>query len=81
MYTIKSCYLLGDLFREEVDNYMRRGFQKGIPPLFVDLKSLYKDKDKVKIIEDLLQSYLVALKTTGCFSLKRKFFSRIMYYN
>lgn len=64
--------ITGDLFRSEVDDYMRRGFHKGIPPLFVDLKSLYKDKEKVKIIEDLLQSYLVALKTTGCFSLNRK---------
>ncbi|XKL64988.1 hypothetical protein PGB90_005074 [Kerria lacca] len=64
-------YVSGELFRSEIDDYMRRGFHKGIPPLFVDLKSLYKDKEKVKIIEDLLQSYLVALKTTGCFSLNR----------
>lgn len=62
---------VGDLFRKEVDDYMRTGFHKGIPPLFVDLKSLYKDKEKVKIIEELLQSYLEALKSTGCFSLKR----------
>lgn len=54
---------------------MRDGFHKGIPPLFVDLKSLYHDKEKVKIIEDLLQSYLVALKTNGCFSLDRKYYS------
>lgn len=70
---INLMFVLGDLFRKEVDEYMRRGFHKGIPPLFVDLKSLYQDKEKVRIIEDLLQSYLVALKTTGCFSLERKF--------
>ncbi|XP_065201361.1 N-alpha-acetyltransferase 15, NatA auxiliary subunit [Planococcus citri] len=63
-------YVTGDTFRNEVDDYMRKGFHKGVPPLFVDLKSLYKDKEKVKIIEDLLQSYLVALKSIGCFSLK-----------
>ena len=53
---------------------MRDGFHKGIPPLFVDLKSLYSDKEKVKIIDDLLQSYLHALKEEGSFSLERKYF-------
>lgn len=52
---------------------MRRGFHKGIPPLFVDLKSLYKDKEKIKIIEDLLNTYRVSLTTTGFFSPDRKF--------
>lgn len=34
----------------------------------------------MKIIEDLLQSHLVALNTTGCFSLKCKLILRRKYY-
>lgn len=75
-YIIKKFifFSAGDLFRKEIDEYMRRGFHKGIPPLFVDLKSLYKDKEKIKIIENLLNKYRVSLKTTGCFSSDRKFY-------
>ncbi|XP_050441172.1 N-alpha-acetyltransferase 16, NatA auxiliary subunit [Adelges cooleyi] len=48
----------GESFRSEVDLYLRAGFHKGVPPLFVDLRSLYKDKHKVQIIEELLESYV-----------------------
>lgn len=44
------------------------GLHKGVPPLFVDLRSLYKDKSKVETIESLLQQYKEALKTHGHFS-------------
>lgn len=76
LYCLKKTtfFFVGDLFRKEIDEYMRRGFHKGIPPLFVDLKSLYKDKEKIKIIEILLNKYRVSLKTTGCFSSDRKFY-------
>ncbi|KAE9543854.1 hypothetical protein AGLY_001978, partial [Aphis glycines] len=48
----------GDAFQTEVDSYLRAGFHKGVPPLFVDLRSLYKNKHKVQIIESLLESYV-----------------------
>lgn len=66
MYTNIRCYfntfnfffVIGDSFRSEVDSYLRAGFHKGVPPLFVDLRSLYKDKNKIQIIADLLETYV-----------------------
>ena len=47
---------------------MYLGLFKGVPPLFVDLRSLYKDQDKVKIIQTLVLQYKEALKAHGHFS-------------
>lgn len=58
----------GDLFRSLVDDYLRQGLRKGVPPLFVNIRSLYTDADRVKIITDLLSDYLVNLKESGHFS-------------
>ncbi|XP_039295227.1 N-alpha-acetyltransferase 15, NatA auxiliary subunit [Nilaparvata lugens] len=63
-------YATGDVFRKEVDKYLRRGLHKGVPPLFVDLRSLYKDKAKVAIIQELIFSYIDALDKTGSFSIE-----------
>jgi len=49
---------LGNTFQSEIDSYLRAGFHKGVPPLFVDLRSLYKNKHKVQIIESLLEKYV-----------------------
>lgn len=61
-------YATGEQFRSLVDKYMRRSLSKGVPPLFVDLRSLYSDKSKVEIIESLLLQYVEALKKVGKFS-------------
>lgn len=61
-------YVLGNTFRSEVDSYLRAGFHKGVPPLFVDLRSLYKNKHKVQIIEDLLESYVNNLTKFSSFA-------------
>jgi len=42
--------------------YLRKALTKGVPPLFVDLKPLYEDSEKVEIIEGLVHSYLENLK-------------------
>lgn len=44
------------------------GLHKGVPPLFVNLRSLYTDKQKVEIISSLLVQYKEALKLHGHFS-------------
>lgn len=54
-------YATGEQFRLLVDNYMRKALSKGVPPLFVDLRSLYKDTNKVQIIEELVLGYVEAL--------------------
>lgn len=48
------------------------GLHKGIPPLFVNLRSLYVDKDKVEVISSLLVQYKEALKLHGHFSDQEK---------
>lgn len=61
-------YASGEQFRQLVDRYLRRGLHKGVPPLFVDLRSLYSDPEKVKSIEQLLIQYVDSLKKSGRFS-------------
>lgn len=43
-----------------------------MPPLFVNLRSLYTDKEKVEIISSLLLQYKEALKLHGHFSDQEK---------
>ena len=61
-------YATGDNFRLRVDYYLRHALHKGVPPLFVDLRSMYSDNDKVAIIENLLLSYVTNLKLFERFS-------------
>ena len=37
----------GDTFRKYADALMRQCLKKGVPPLFVMMRSLYKDAEKV----------------------------------
>lgn len=57
-----------------VDKYLRQGLHKGVPPLFVDLRSLYKDSKKVVIIESLLLSYVESLSANRRFSSTGEYF-------
>ncbi|XP_046394061.1 N-alpha-acetyltransferase 15, NatA auxiliary subunit [Ischnura elegans] len=61
-------YATGEQFKLMVDKYLRRGLHKGVPPLFVDLRSLYKVPEKVEIIEQLLLQYVDSLKKFNRFS-------------
>lgn len=58
-------FATGDEFKRLVDKYMRKALSKGVPPLFVDLRSLYSDPDKVKMIEELIVDYINSLKFNG----------------
>ncbi|CAL1613805.1 unnamed protein product [Knipowitschia caucasica] len=55
-------FLNGEKFCECLDSYLRMNFSKGCPPVFTTLKSLYADKDKVSIIEELVVGYEKSLK-------------------
>lgn len=57
----------GASFEREVNQYLQRGLRKGVPPLFVDLRSLYKEKAKADIIQQLLEQYVEELSKTGHF--------------
>ncbi|XP_043497119.1 N-alpha-acetyltransferase 15, NatA auxiliary subunit [Polistes fuscatus] len=65
-------YASGDQFKSLVDLYLRRGLHKGVPPLFVNLRSLYNDKQKVEVIQSLVLEYKEALKAHGHFSNQEK---------
>uniref|UniRef100_A0A1A9Z1V2 Uncharacterized protein n=1 Tax=Glossina pallidipes TaxID=7398 RepID=A0A1A9Z1V2_GLOPL len=58
----------GEVFRLVVDDYLRRGLRKGVPPLFVNVRSLHSDPGKTKIIEDLMLQYYENLTRSGHFS-------------
>uniref|UniRef100_A0A1A8C456 N(Alpha)-acetyltransferase 15, NatA auxiliary subunit n=2 Tax=Nothobranchius kadleci TaxID=1051664 RepID=A0A1A8C456_NOTKA len=61
-------FLSGEKFRECLDRYLRMNFSKGCPPVFTTLKSLYNDKEKVGIIEELVVGYETSLKGCRMFS-------------
>jgi tetratricopeptide (TPR) repeat protein len=61
-------FLSGDQFRVAVDKYVRRALTKGVPPLFKELKVLYKDTEKLQIIEDLMLSYVKNLTELSQYS-------------
>ncbi|KAJ8298173.1 hypothetical protein KUTeg_024704 [Tegillarca granosa] len=45
-----------DRFRSLMDVYLRKAFKKGVPPLFITVKNLYKDARKVKLILGYLEN-------------------------
>ncbi|XP_035530421.1 kinesin light chain 1 isoform X3 [Morone saxatilis] len=61
-------FLSGEKFRECLDRYLRMNFSKGCPPVFTTLKSLYNDKEKVAIIEELVVGYETSLKSCRMFN-------------
>ncbi|XP_077984965.1 N-alpha-acetyltransferase 15, NatA auxiliary subunit-like [Glandiceps talaboti] len=61
-------FVKGDTFESLIDEYLRRTLHKGVPPLFINLKSLYADKEKVQIIEKIVLGYLDSLEKYSTFS-------------
>ncbi|KAJ9115715.1 hypothetical protein QFC20_001042 [Naganishia adeliensis] len=45
----------GDDFEQRIQAYLQAGLEKGIPSLFVDLKGLYEDQNKLRAIEGILE--------------------------
>ncbi|KAH6909609.1 NMDA receptor-regulated protein 1a [Coprinopsis sp. MPI-PUGE-AT-0042] len=46
----------GDEFAKLVEAYLVRGLERGVPSIFADLKSLYKDESKKDVIEKVAES-------------------------
>uniref|UniRef100_A0A3Q3VST6 Uncharacterized protein n=1 Tax=Mola mola TaxID=94237 RepID=A0A3Q3VST6_MOLML len=61
-------FLTEEKFLECLDSYLRMNFIKGCPPVFTTLKSLYANKEKVTIIEELVVGYESSLKSCRMFS-------------
>lgn len=58
-------FLKGDDFKTAVDQYLRRMLNKGVPSTFPNIKSLYRDAEKMAVIEDLVLGYASDKKTNG----------------
>lgn len=58
----------GDSFRAVLDDYLRRGLRKGVPPLFVNIRSLHSQPEKAEAIEQLILQYHENLLRSGHFS-------------
>lgn len=58
----------GDAFRTVLDDYLRRGLRKGVPPLFVNVRSLHSQPDKAAVVEQLILQYYENLTRSGHFS-------------
>ncbi|PCH44761.1 N-terminal acetyltransferase A auxiliary subunit [Wolfiporia cocos MD-104 SS10] len=54
----------GDEFKELAEPYLLAGLEKGIPSLFADIKSLYRDSAKRQTIEDLVEALREKLAAT-----------------
>lgn len=64
---IPLTFTTGDLFRKLIDHYLQNGFHKGVPPLFITLKSVYKDPAKRSVVKELCESYVKNLKEHDVF--------------
>ncbi|XP_064103950.1 LOW QUALITY PROTEIN: N-alpha-acetyltransferase 15, NatA auxiliary subunit-like [Macrobrachium nipponense] len=58
-------YAKGETLEKLLDPYLRASLQKGVPPLFTDIRPLYNDSERVQIIEKLMNRYLKNLEETG----------------
>lgn len=58
----------GAAFEELMNEYLKKNLRKGVPPLFANVRSLYKDSGKIIIIERLLLDYLTNLPSIGFFT-------------
>ncbi|KAH7036515.1 NMDA receptor-regulated protein 1-domain-containing protein [Linnemannia elongata] len=54
-------YATGEAFVKVSDEYIRSMLRKGVPSLFVNIKTLYTDSTKQAAVEKLALGYLVAL--------------------
>ncbi|CAI5744760.1 unnamed protein product [Peronospora destructor] len=55
----------GEEFKKYADVYLKRQLNKKVPSLGLDLKPLYTDKDKVKVLEELIIGYMKNLEANN----------------
>jgi peptide alpha-N-acetyltransferase len=60
-------YATGEAFVTVADEYLRNMLRKGVPSLFVNIKTLYSDKEKQQAIEKLVLGYLSELEKSKTF--------------
>ncbi|KAL7023109.1 hypothetical protein ACKWTF_012493 [Chironomus riparius] len=58
----------GTTFDGLISDYLKKNLRKGVPPLFVNIRSLYKDSYKVSTIEKMALEFCENLKASGHFT-------------
>jgi len=56
-------FLTGERFKTAFGSYVKPFLRKGVPSLFSDIKPLYKDASKVKLMGELMEENLSLLRT------------------
>lgn len=67
-------FATGERFVKIADEYLRNMLRKGVPSLFVNIKTLYTNKEKEQAIETLMLGYLAALNKSQGFDNSGTFF-------
>ncbi|WWC63187.1 uncharacterized protein I303_105787 [Kwoniella dejecticola CBS 10117] len=52
----------GDKFRELAKAYIVRGLERGVPSLFVDVKGVYTDSEKMKVVGEIVEEIVAKLE-------------------
>ncbi|WRT68302.1 uncharacterized protein IL334_005278 [Kwoniella shivajii] len=55
-------YSSGDKFRVLAKAYIVKGLERGVPSLFVDVKGVYTDSEKMKIVGDIVEEIVAKLE-------------------
>ena len=50
-------FIEGDAFRKVADTYLQQMLQRGVPSTFANVKALYSNEEKKKVIESLVEGY------------------------
>lgn len=56
-------FLTGERFKKAFGEYVKPFLRKGVPSLFSDIKPLYKDTEKVKLMGQHMEANLAALRS------------------
>ena len=60
-------FLHGDAFKRALESYIQRELRRGVPSLFIGLKSLYANTDKRKIVDQVFRGTHESLSTKHTF--------------
>nr|XP_019044577.1 peptide alpha-N-acetyltransferase [Kwoniella bestiolae CBS 10118]OCF23507.1 peptide alpha-N-acetyltransferase [Kwoniella bestiolae CBS 10118] len=61
-------YSTGDKFRELARAYIVKGLERGVPSLFVDVKGVYTDAEKMKIVGEIVEEIVGKLEKDASLS-------------
>ncbi|CEQ41002.1 SPOSA6832_02667, partial [Sporobolomyces salmonicolor] len=55
----------GDVFRSKASTYLLNALSKGVPSVFADIKALYVDQEKQRIVGEIVEAFRKGLEEKG----------------